>query len=202
MCDSLNLSGWQQSVFRKIPAIILLGLTPYFLSAQLKNLSTLPAYDCSLRNVMSMLSKPTIIVSAGNESHLEKMIEDYCESFGSNCIRKKEGDLTKADFEKNIFLVGIVSDFKKWPAYKFPVKQVGHGFTINGKRFTDAGDGFVYADSTRLVIGGNSLQAIKDAQLALTGGHSILVIHERKITWFGNQRNYGFDWYNLQDLKS
>lgn len=151
---------------------------------------------------MRIISHPTTIVSADNGADLESMINDYCGTLGSNCTVKKESALTASDFSKNLFVIGVLSDFKKWKNFKSPVTIDEKGFIINNRKFQDKSDGFAYVDTNKIFIGGNSLDAVKDAQLALTGGHDILITEHGKITFFGNKRGGKFDWFNLQNLKS
>lgn len=170
--------------------------------AQTKDLSTLPSYDCSLKKVMAIIGRQTTIASPDNSTGLDAMLADYCSTFGNNCIRKKEAALTDSDYAKDILMVGILSDLKKWPQLKTPIKPIANGFIINNKIFKDRSDGFVYVATNRIIISGNSLKAVKDAQLALTGGHDILIVQNGKITYFGNKKDSThFDWFNLQDLK-
>jgi hypothetical protein len=171
-------------------------------SAQTKDLATLPSYDCSLKKVMTMIGRQTIIASPDNSKALETMLTEYCGTFGNNCIRKKESELTADDYSKNMLMAGVLADFKNWRLLKTPVLIIPGGFIINNKVFKDKSDGFVYVDTNRIIIGGNSLGAVKDAQLALTGGHDILMVQNGKITWFGNKTDdIHFNWFNLQDLK-
>ncbi|MRG43933.1 hypothetical protein GFS24_02350 [Chitinophaga sp. SYP-B3965] len=170
--------------------------------AQTKALSTLPSYDCSLKKIMAIIGRQTIITSPDNSIGLDAILADYCSTFGNNCIRKKESALTDSDYAKDILMVGILSDFKKWTQLKTSITRIANGFIINNKIFKDRSDGFVYVDTNRIIIGGNSLKAVKDAQLALTGGHDIVIVQNGKITWFGNKKdNTHFNWFNLQGLK-
>ncbi len=151
---------------------------------------------------MSIMGSPTIITTPDNSKGLEPILADYCGMFGGKCIRKKESDLTAGDYGKNILMVAVVSDLKNWALLKTPITIIAGGFIINGKIFRDRLDGFVYVDTNRIIIAGNSLQAVKDAQLALTGGHDILLVQKGKITWFGNRSDAThFNWFNLQSLK-
>lgn len=170
--------------------------------AQTRDLSTLPAYDCSLKKVMAIIGRQTIITSPDNSIGLDVILTDYCGTFGSNCVQKKESQLTNSDYTKDILLVGVLADINNWDKLKIPIKQIDNGFLINNKSFKDKSDGFVYVDTNRIIISGNSIKAVKDAQLALTGGHDILLIQKGKITYFGNRKDSThFDWFNLQNLK-
>lgn len=170
--------------------------------AQTRDLSTLPAYDCSLKKVMAIIGRQTIITAPDNSKGLDAILTDYCVTFGNNCVLKKESELKNNDYSKDILLVGILSDIKNWDKLKTPIKQIDNGFIINNKTFKDKFDGFVYVDTNRIIISGNSLKAVKDAQLALTGGHDILLIQKGKITYFGNRKDSThFNWFNLQNLK-
>lgn len=181
----------------------LLLLFVFTVSAQPKDLSKLPAYDCALKKVMTIIGRKTFIVSPDNAKGLEPMLADYCGTFGENCVRKKESELSGADYKRDILMMGVLSDIQKWSALQTPITRMAGGFIINGKTFKDKSDGFVFVDTNRIVIAGNSLQAVKDAQLALTGGHDILLVQKGKITWFGNRKDQRhFDWFNLQDLKA
>lgn len=188
------------------PMRLSIALSFFFLStlafAQTKNLATLPAYDCNLKKVMAIMGRKTIIASPDNSKGLEAIIADYCGTFGDKCVQKKESALTASDYVKDILMVGVLSDFKKWEKLKTPIKLVANGFAVNNKIFKGQLDGFVYVDSNRIIIAGNSLKAVKDAQLALTGGHDMLIVQNGKITYFGNQKDRThFDWFNLQNLK-
>jgi len=186
----------------KFTTTLLLLLFTTTLSAQTKDLKTLPAYDCSLKKVMAIIGSPTVLVSPDESTGLDAILDDYCATLGSNCIRKKEAQLTTADLTKNLFLVGVLTGFKKWDLYQTPVSIIKKGFAVNGRSFTDGTDGFVFVDTNRIIISGNSLQAVKDAQLALTGGHDILITEHGKITYFGNRQQQQFNWFNLQSLKA
>lgn len=169
---------------------------------QSKDLSSLPAYDCSLKKVMAIIGRQTIVTTPDNSTGLEQILVDYCSILGNNCIRKKESELSTGDQAKDILAVGVLSEFKNWSALKTPVRLTKKGFIINNMAFTGHADGFVFVDTNRIVISGNSLRAVKDAQLALTGGHDILVVQGGKITYFGNRLNgSSFNWFNLQKLK-
>jgi hypothetical protein len=151
---------------------------------------------------MAMIGRQTIIASPDNSKGLEPILADYCGTFGVNCVRKKESELTANDYARDILMVGMLNDFKSWAHLKTPITRIADGFIINGKMFKNKSDGFVYVDTNRIIIGGNSLKAVKDAQLALTGGHDILLVQNGKITWFGNRKDSThFNWFNLQDLK-
>jgi hypothetical protein len=170
--------------------------------AQTTDLSTLPSYDCSLKKVMTIIGRQTIIASPDNSKGLDAILSDYCGTFGSNCIPKKESELKANDYAGDILMVGILKDFKNWARLKTPISLSGNGFIINNRVFKDKTDGFAFVDTNRIIISGNSLKAVKDAQLALTGGHDILIIEHGKITWFGNRKDaVHFNWFNLQDLK-
>jgi len=170
--------------------------------AQTKDLSTLPAYDCALKKVMTIIGRPTIIASPDNSKGLDAILDDYCGTFGNNCLRKKESELNTADYARDILMVGILNDFKNWPRLKTPIILIPNGFIINHTVFKDKLDGFVYVDTNRIIISGNSIKAVKDAQLALTGGHDILIVQHGKITYFGNRKDsIHFNWFNLQNLK-
>jgi hypothetical protein len=170
--------------------------------AQTKNLAELPTYDCSLKKVMSIIERQTILVSPDNNIGLDAILDDYCATLGVNCVRKKESELTDSDFAKPLFLVGILTDFKKWKLYKTPINVTEKGFLINSKLFQDKSAGFVFVDTNRIIVSGNSLKGVKDAQLALTGGHDILITQNGKITYFGNRQHQKFGWFNLQNLKN
>jgi hypothetical protein len=151
---------------------------------------------------MKMIGSRTIITSPDKSKGLEAILADYCSTFGDKCIRKKESELLDSDYQKNILMVGLMPDFTKWNKLRTPVRRISGGFMINGKSFRDSLDGFVFVDTNRIIIAANSLKALKDAQLALTGGHDILLVQHGKITFFGNRVNASrFDWFNLQDLK-
>ena len=169
--------------------------------AQVRDLTTLPVYDCSLKNLMSLVARPTIIVAPDKSVGLNAILDEYCVAIGNNCTQKKEAALTTGDFSKDLFIIGVVSDLKKWNQYKIPIKVIEKGFSINNKRFLDKSAGFAYVDSNRIIIAGNSLQAVKDAKLAFTGGHGILIVEGGKITFFGNKDGRRFKWFNLQNLK-
>lgn len=170
--------------------------------AQPKDLSTLPTYDCSLKKLMHIISQQTILASPEKSKGLETILADYCSAIGNNCVRKKEVALTDSDFTKPLFLVGVLGEFQKWKAYKLPVQTIQNGFVVNGRKFLSPTDGLVYVDTNRIVITGNSLQAVKDAQLAFTGGHDVLITQAGKITYFGNRNGNRFDLFNLQGLKA
>ncbi len=185
----------------KFIASFVLTLLPITILAQSRNLTTLPAYDCSLKKVMAIIGRQTILVSPDKRIGLTAILDEYCSTLGTNCIRKKESDLTDSDFAKPLFLIGVLTDFKKWKLYKTGISIIENGFLINGKPFQDKLDGFVFVDTNRIIISGNSLKGLKDAQLALTGGHDILITQNGKITFFGNRRVQKYDWFNLQNLK-
>lgn len=186
----------------KFVAAFILILFSSTIFGQTKNLATLPTYDCSLKKIMGIIGSPTILVSPDKSIGLEPILNEYCTILGKNCVRKKESELTEIDLTNNLFLVGILTDFEKWKLYKTPISIMGKGFFFNNKSFLNKSDGFVFVDTNRIIIGGNSLQAVKDAQLALTGGHDILITQNGKITYFGNKKNQKFDWFNLQNLKA
>jgi hypothetical protein len=151
---------------------------------------------------MTIIGRQTIIVSPDKSVGLEAILTDYCTTIGTNCIRKKETELTATDFSKDLFLIGVLTGFKKWNKYQIPISVTENGFLVNNKKFQDSSDGFVYVDTNRIIIGGNSLKAVKDAQAAFTGGHDILITQKGKITFFGNRKEQQFDWFNLQNLKA
>ncbi len=151
---------------------------------------------------MTIIGNQTILVSPDNSIGLDVILDDYSATLGNNCIRKKESELTEVDLTKNLFLVGVLTDFKRWKFYQTPISIMGKGFLINSKSFQNKLDGFVFVDTNKIIISGNSLQAVKDAQLALTGGHDILITQNGKITYFGNRQHQKFDWFNLQNLKA
>lgn len=170
--------------------------------AQNTPLSTLPTYDCKLKKLMTIIAAETILVSPDQGIVNEAMLNDYCNTLGKNCIRKKESALTDDDLSKNLFIIGVLGDFKKWKSFNSPVSLIEKGFFVNNKKFLDKADGFVFVDTNRIIIGGNSIKAVKDAQLALTGGHDILITQHGKITFYGNITGAEFNWFNLQNLKS
>jgi len=186
----------------KFVVALTLTLFTTMVLAQTKDLATLPTYDCSLKKVMTIIGRQTIIVSPDKSIGLDAILNDYCATLGNNCIRKKESELTETDLTKNLFLVGILADFKKWKLYKTPISILNKGFLINYKSFQNKSDGFAFVDTNKIIISGNSLKAVKDAQLALTGGYDILVTQNGKITFFGNRQEQKFDWLNLQNLKT
>jgi hypothetical protein len=170
--------------------------------AQPKDLATLPTYDCALKKVMVIIGSQTILVSPDKSIGLDPILDEYCGILGANCIRKKESALTDNDLTKTLFIVGVLSDFKKWALYKTPIRLIGKGFMINSKSFQDKADGFAFVDTNRIIVSGNSLSAVKVVQLALTGGHDLLITQKGKITFFGNRQHQKIDWFNLQNLKT
>lgn len=151
---------------------------------------------------MAIIGRQTIIASPDNSKGVEAMLADYCGTLGNNCIRKKESELTAGDYKRDILMAGVLTDFKNWSRLKTPITRTANGFIINNRPFNDKSDGFVFVDTNRIIISGNSLKAVKDAQLALTGGHDILIVQNGKITYFGNRKdNTHFNWFNLQHLK-
>lgn len=186
----------------KLSFISVFFLSSFFAVAQTKDLATLPQYDCSLTKVMHIVGKTTLLVVPEKSKDLETIVADYCATLGQNCVRKDEASLSGNEFSKGLFLVGVLSDFKNWAKYKIPVVKTAKGFRVNNKDFGDREDGFVFVDTNRIVISGNSTKAVKDAQLAFTGGHDLLITQGGKITYFGNANGKRFDWYNLQNLKT
>ncbi|WP_462252963.1 hypothetical protein [Ferruginibacter sp.] len=186
----------------KLFSTFIFSILAIFSFAQQKDLATLPAYDCSLKKVMTIIGTQTIIVSPDNSTGLGAILNDYCSTLGNNCILKKEAELADSDFKKNLFLVGVIKDFKKWKQYSTLISQLKKGFALNNKNFQDSSDGFVFVDTNLIIVSGNSIKAVKDAQLALTGGHDILITQHGKITFFGNRNGKLFDWFNLQNLKN
>jgi hypothetical protein len=150
---------------------------------------------------MSVVASPTVIVSPDKSAGLEAILDEYCAAIGNNCIRKKEAELTSDDFSKHLFVIGVVGDLKKWDKYQVSIRAIEKGFSVNNKKFQAKSDAFAYVDSNRILIAGNSLQAVKDAKLAFTGGHGLLVTQGGKITFFGNKEGPQFHWFNLQNLK-
>jgi len=148
-----------------------------------------------------MLGKPTIILSPDDKKMLKPVIDEYCGDFGNNCILKTTSQMMDSDYSKQVFIVGDIRKIKKLTEFKLPVKILANGFEINKIKFTDSSDGFTFIDKTHIVVSGNSIKAIKDVQLAFSGGYDITVLQHGKITYFGNYDNGKFDWYNLQNLK-
>ena len=151
---------------------------------------------------MAIIGRPTMIVSTDHSKGLDPILNDYCSTWGNHCSLKKESELTADNYKGDLMLVGILSAFKKWRLYGTPIVAIPNGFIVNNKKFTDSLDGFVFVDTNRIIISGNSLTAVKNAQLALTGGHDILITQGGKITFYGNRKGNGFDWFNLQNLKT
>ncbi|MBS1917251.1 MAG: hypothetical protein JST87_13320 [Bacteroidetes bacterium] len=172
-----------------------------FCIAQVKSLSSLPAYDCNLKKLLPILGKPTIILSPDDNKMLKPVIDEYCGDFGNNCISKTTSQMVDSDYSKQVFIVGDIRKIENWQKFKLPVKQLPNGFEINNIKFTDSSDGFTFIDSTHIIVSGNSLKAIKDVQLAFSGGYDITILQKGKITYFGNYVDKKFDWYNLQNLK-
>ncbi len=186
----------------KLTAVFTFTLITITGFSQPKDLASLPSYDCTLKKIMAIIGKPAILVSPDNSIGLNTILNDYCATLGNNCIQKKESELNEKDLTMPLFIIGVLKDLKKWKLYKTPVNSTGNGFLINNKLFRHTSDGFVFVDTNRIVVSGNSLQALKDAQLALTGGHDILVTQNGKITFFGNWEKNQFTWFNLQNLKT
>ena len=165
-------------------------------------MSMLPPYDCSLKKVMAIIGKPAILLSPDNNNSLQPIINEYCGVLGNNCIKRTVSEMHDTDYSKSLFIVGEISKIKNWSRFNLPVKKTAHGFEINNKQFVDSADGFAFIDSNHIVVSGNSLQALKDVQLAFTGGYDIEILEKGKITFFGNYQSGKFDWYNLQNLKT
>ena len=181
-----------------VPIAVLLSNIGF---SQRVDLSTLPAYDCTLNKIMKIIGGQTILVSPDRQTGLDAILNDYCSILGNNCIRKNESELKDSDYAKNLFLVGVLADFKKWDKYKTSVKKTADGFIINSKLFSSTSDGIALVDTNRIVVSGNSLTAVKDAHLAQTGGHDVLITQKGKITFFGNREGQQFNWFNLQSLR-
>jgi len=169
--------------------------------SQTIDLSTLPAYDCSLNKITKIIGGQTILVSPDMQTGLDAILNDYCSILGNNCIRKNESELKDGDYAKNLFLVGVLADFKNWDKYKTSVKKTAGGFIVNNKLFNSISDGIALVDTNLVIVSGNSLTAVKDAQLAQTGGHDLLITQKGKITFFGNRQGQQFNWFNLQSLR-
>ena len=58
---------------------------------------------------MALIGRQTILVSPDNSIGLDAILDDYCATLGTNCIRKKESELTDSDFTNPLFLVGILA---------------------------------------------------------------------------------------------
>lgn len=186
---------------RKIIWLLSLSVSCLLVQAQYQDWSTLPTFDCSMKHVMGMLNRNTILLSPDQSVGLEQYLSDYCSSFGEHCIRKKESECLPADYTHPVLAMGVIRQFRQWDWLKLPVQRIRNGFSVNGKLFLDSLDGIVWVDSNRILIAGNSLQAVKDVQLAFTGGHDLLLVQKGKITYFGNRRDGSFNWFNLQQLK-
>lgn len=170
--------------------------------AQPQPLDALPAYDCALTKVMALIGKPMLLVAPDDARGLDPILNDYCATLRPNCTRKSEVALTPADYGKHLFIVGELAKFRHWEKFGVPVQQLPAGFSVNNRSFGEASAGFAFVDTTHIIVSGNSLQGLKDAQLALTGGHDLLITEGGKITYFGNYQAGRFSWYNLQDLKA
>lgn len=183
-------------------SLFLALLTPSVVcTAQVKPLSSIPAYDCGLKKVMSILSRPTVLLSPDSNESVRPIVDEYCGYFGDKCTRKTSSQLSDPDYHKVIFVVGDIRKIGHWARLGLPIEVLPGGFKINGMTFTDSLDGLTFVDSNHIVVGGNSLQAIKDAQLAFTGGYDLTLLQKGKITWFGNYASGRWDVYNLQELK-
>ena len=77
---------------------------------------------------MSLVARPTIIVAPDKSVGLNAILDEYCVAIGNNCTQKKEAALTTGDFSKDLFIIGVVSDLKKWNQYKIPIKVIEKGF--------------------------------------------------------------------------
>jgi hypothetical protein len=170
--------------------------------AQTKKLSTLPKYDCNPKELMAIIGKPTILVMPDDNIELQSITSEYCGDLGNNCIQKTVSEIKDTDYSKPFFIVGEIDKIKNWSSFNLPVKKLAEGFEINNKRFVDASDGFAFIDANHIIVSGNSLQALKDVQLAFSGGYNITILEKGKITFFGNYQSGKFDWYNLQNLKT
>ena len=169
---------------------------------QMRQLNTLPPYDCSLRKLMTIIAKPTVLLTPDDNNRLQSITADYCGAFGNNCIQKTVSVMHDTDYLRPLFIIGEIKEFKNWAFFKLPIKKIAGGFEINNKKFTDSTDGFAMIDSNHIVVSGNSLQPLKDVQLAFTGGYDIQVVEKGKITFAGNQSGRQFNWFNLQELKN
>ena len=65
---------------------------------------------------MAIIGSQTILVSPDKSIGLDPILDEYCGILGANCIRKKESALTDNDLTKTLFIVGVLSDFKKMGA--------------------------------------------------------------------------------------
>lgn len=187
---------------RKRPLTLLLFFHLFMVChAQVRQLSTLPPYDCSLKKVMSILGRQTILLTPDEDASLKPIAAEYCGVFGDKCVRKTASQMVDADYGHPVFVIGDIRSIGHWPRFGLPVRALTKGFEIGGKKFTDSADGLAFIDSNHIVISGNSLKAVKDVQLAFTGGYDVTILQKGKITWFGNYARGKFDWYNLQALK-
>ncbi len=168
---------------------------------QTKSLASLPAYDCSLRKVMVFLGQPVMLISPDDAQGLDGLLQEYRSTLGAQCVVKREAELLRADYAGRLFVVGELARFRHWEKLGVPVRKLAEGFALNGRTFRDPAAGVAYVGDTRILLSGNSLRGLKDAQLALTGGHDVLLTERGQITYFGNYQNGQLNWYNLQQFK-
>ena len=189
---------------KTIKLIIFLYLvTINYAYSQYVEQSQLPKYDCKITKWKKFESEKFIIVCPNiKDSLLNDRIEVHSSWYNDTCLMKKEEELTKTDYNKHLWILGTIADYKNWDNFNLPIQKTKNGFRFNNIEFTDSLDGIGIVDTNRIVFVGNSSQTIfglREPDLAY--GYNFVVTQNNKKTYFGNFENDTVNWSNLEWLK-
>ena len=168
---------------------IIIGLSR--LSAQYVDLESIPKYDCKFEKERKFVSKGFIFVIPDvTDSILNERMEVYPSWYNDTVEIKKESELVKSDYSKNLWIVGKISDFNHWNLFELPIHKIDNGFVFRDERYTQRLDGICYIDTNRIVYAGNDnmcLFGIREP--SYSNGMDFTLTQNLRRTIFGNYLN-------------
>ena len=180
--------------------LIIVGLSR--LSAQYIDLESIPQYDCNYEKEKKFVSKGFIFVIPDvTGSILNERMEVYPSWYNDTVEIKKESELVKSDYSKNLWIVGKISDFNHWNLFELPIHKIVNGFVFRDVRYTQRLDGICYIDTNRIVYAGNDnmcLFGIREP--SYSNGMDFTITQDLRKTVFGNY-TYGRDSAKQADLR-
>lgn len=163
----------------------------------------LPQYDCEQKFLVE-LKQLTIVVP--NDSSIvwvdAKRLEENAKRAGWEINLKTESQLLKSDLDRNLWIMGPITDYSNWDMLEVSVEKSNNGFKIDNISFNDPSYGFSYASShepttLRFVISGNSLNAYRQVMNMPSFGFEFIVLNNAVPEFIGK----GLQIANLNEIK-
>ena len=180
--------------------LALLSMTACY--SQYIDLSTIPKYDCEYKKENLFVSKGfTFVIPDVTDLILDERMEVYSSWYNDTIKIKKESELLRAGYTKNLWIVGKISDFKNWKLFKLPIQKIDNGFIFRDAEYTNKLDGISYIGTNRIAyVGNDNMCLFGIREPSYSNGMDFTITQNLRKTIFGNYLNDS-DSVKVSDLR-